>query len=80
MPLHELRVSRGTLRDAAGGARSTCCGVFIRSNMLRGDVAGPAPFDLLEAGALRLINPPSALLLQNKAALAVVWELAERGV
>jgi len=79
VPLHELRVSRGALRDAAGGAIDVLWR-FYPLEHFASDVAGPALFDLLEAGALRLINPPSALLLQNKAALAVVWELAERGV
>ncbi|MDQ2858637.1 MAG: glutathionylspermidine synthase family protein [Candidatus Eremiobacteraeota bacterium] len=78
VPLHELRVSRGVLR--AAGKRIDVLWRFYPLEHFASDLAGPELFELLEAGALRLINPPSALLLQNKAALAIVWDLAERGV
>jgi glutathionylspermidine synthase len=34
---------------------------------------------LLERGTLRVINPATSVLLQNKATQAVIWELAQHG-
>jgi glutathionylspermidine synthase len=79
VPLHELHVAEGALRDAAGVAIDVLWR-FYPLEHLASDAGGPQLFELLERGTLRLINPPSALLLQNKAALAIVWDLAERGV
>jgi glutathionylspermidine synthase len=79
IPLHELRVRDGMLSDAAG----TRVDVLLRLYPLEhfaADRDGPRLFDLVERGALRLINPSSALLLQNKATLGIIWALAQRGV
>jgi glutathionylspermidine synthase len=77
--LHELHVAGGALRDAAGVPIDVLWRFYPLEHVAT-DVGGSQLFELLERGTLRLINPPAALLLQNKAALAIVWDLAERGV
>jgi glutathionylspermidine synthase len=79
VPLHELRVAAGALRDADGCAIDVLWR-FYPLEHFAADREGKALFELIERGALRIINPPSALLLQNKAALAIIWDLAARGV
>ncbi|MCK1999880.1 glutathionylspermidine synthase family protein [[Brevibacterium] frigoritolerans] len=44
-----------------------------------GDKVGLMLIELVEKGLLRIINPPSAFLLQNKAIMAVIWGLHEEG-
>ena len=67
------------MRDGAGVAIDVLWR-FYPLEHIAADPGGPRLIELLERGTLRLINPPSALFLQNKATLAIVWDLAERGV
>jgi len=78
VPVHELCVSGGALRDGRGVAIDVLWRLYALEHFAA-DRDGPKLFDLVERGALRLINPASALLLQNKAALAIVWDLGQRG-
>ncbi len=43
------------------------------------DPPAAAFFAAVTEGRVRLVNPPAALLVQSKAALAIAWGLAERG-
>jgi glutathionylspermidine synthase len=77
VPVHELDVDDGVVRDAHGALD-----VLYRCYPLEhfaADPGGPALFDAVANGACRLLNPPSALLLQSKAAQALIWGLFERG-
>jgi len=42
-----------------------------------GDQVGVMLLDLVKEAKLRIINPPSAFLLQNKAVMAIIWGLHE---
>jgi glutathionylspermidine synthase len=77
VPVHELAVEDGVVCDANGPLD-----VLYRCYPLEhfaADRDGGALFDAVARGACRLINPPSALLLQSKAAQALIWGLYERG-
>ncbi len=77
VPAHELRVAGGIARDARGPLD-----VLYRCYPLEhfaADRGGRALFDVVARGAVRLLNPPSALLLQSKATQALIWGLYERG-
>ncbi len=77
VPVHELAVADGTVYDALGPLD-----VLYRCYPLEhfaADRDGAALFDAVSRGACRLLNPPSALLLQSKATQALIWGLYERG-
>jgi glutathionylspermidine synthase len=77
VPVHELAVEDGVVWDAHGPLD-----VLYRCYPLEhfaADPGGPALFGAVARGACRLLNPPSALLLQSKAAQALTWGLYERG-
>ncbi len=77
VPVHELAVAGGTVRDARGRLD-----VLYRCYPLEhfaADPGGPALFEAVARGACRLLNPPSALALQSKATQALIWGLAEQG-
>jgi glutathionylspermidine synthase len=77
VPVHELDVDGGEVFDAHGRLD-----VLYRCYPLEhfaADPGGAALFDAVARGACRLLNPPSALLLQSKAAQALIWGLYERG-
>jgi len=76
IPTSELRVADGFLRDARGEAIDVLWRMYPLEHFSN-DRGGRAFCDLIERGRLRIINPPAALLLQNKAALAVIWGLHE---
>jgi glutathionylspermidine synthase len=76
VPVHELRVAGGVVRDAAGPLD-----VLYRCYPLEhfaADPGGPALFDAVLRGGCRLLNPPSALALQSKATQALIWGLYEQ--
>jgi glutathionylspermidine synthase len=76
VPIHELNVAGGIVRDAAGPLD-----VLYRCYPLEhfaADPGGPALFDAVLRGACRLLNPPSALALQSKATQALIWGLYEQ--
>ena len=77
VPVHELAVVGGDVCDANGPLD-----VLYRCYPLEhfaADRDGGALFDAVARGACRLLNPPSALLLQTKATQALIWGLYERG-
>jgi glutathionylspermidine synthase len=77
VPIHELAVVDGEVFDEHGPLD-----VLYRCyplEHLATDPDGPALFDAVARGACRLLNPPSALLLQSKATQALIWGLYERG-
>ncbi|MEA2688321.1 MAG: hypothetical protein QOD51_928 [Candidatus Eremiobacteraeota bacterium] len=77
VPVHELAVVDGAVCDAEGPLD-----VLYRCYPLEhfaADRDGGALFDAVARGACRLLNPPSALLLQSKATQALIWGLYERG-
>jgi glutathionylspermidine synthase len=77
VPVHELDVVDGDVCDADGPLD-----VLYRWYPLEhfaADPGGAALFEAVTRGACRLLNPPSALLLQSKAAQALIWGLYERG-
>jgi glutathionylspermidine synthase len=77
VPVHELDVAEGEVFDTCGRLD-----VLYRCYPLEHFAADPGGADLFDAvarGACRLLNPPSALLLQSKAAQALIWGLYERG-
>ena len=77
VPAHELRVAGGEVHDAGG--RLDVLYRCYPTEHFAADRGGRAFFDAVLAGAVRLLNPPSALLLQSKAAQALIWGLYERG-
>jgi glutathionylspermidine synthase len=79
IPLHELRVADNALRDP-NGAPIDVLWRFYPLEQMATDRDGPKLFELLERGALTLINPASSLLLQNKATQAIIWGLAQSAV
>ncbi|HEV3087643.1 MAG TPA: glutathionylspermidine synthase family protein [Candidatus Elarobacter sp.] len=77
VPVHELAVEDGAVLDASGPLD-----VLYRCYPLEhfaADPDGAALFEAVARGACRMLNPPSALLLQSKAAQALIWGLYERG-
>jgi glutathionylspermidine synthase len=77
VPVHELAVVDGVVCDEDGPLD-----VIYRCYPLEhfaADPDGSALFEAVVHGACRLLNPPSALLLQSKAAQALIWGLYERG-
>ncbi|MDB5069110.1 MAG: glutathionylspermidine synthase [Candidatus Eremiobacteraeota bacterium] len=77
VPVHELAVVDGEVCDADGRLD-----VLYRCYALEhfaADRDGGALFDAVARGACRLLNPPSALLLQSKATQALIWGLYEQG-
>jgi glutathionylspermidine synthase len=76
VPVHELDVVDGEVFDGAGrlDAMYRCYPL----EHFAADPGGAALFEAVSRGACRLLNPPSALLLQSKAAQALIWGLYER--
>jgi glutathionylspermidine synthase len=77
VPIHELAVADGEVCDQSGSLD-----VLYRCYPLEhfaADEDGPALFEAVARGACRLLNPPSALLLQSKATQALIWGLYEHG-
>ena len=77
VPVHELELVDGEVWDADGRLD-----VLYRCYPLEhfaADPGGGALFEAVLRGACRLLNPPSALLLQSKATQALIWGLYERG-
>jgi glutathionylspermidine synthase len=77
VPVHELAVFDGAVWDA-GGRLDLLYRCYPLEHFAT-DPDGAALFDAVERGACRLLNPPSALLLQSKATQALIWGLYERG-
>ncbi len=77
VPVHELDVVDGEVFDASG--RLDALYRWYPLEHFAADPGGAALFDAVARGACRLLNPPSALLLQSKAAQALIWGLYERG-
>ena len=76
VPLHELGVDRGGLHF-----ESTHIDVLHRCYPLEHFASDRGGDDLLSAvagGKVKLVNPPSALFLQSKMTLALIWGLYER--
>ncbi|WP_318504795.1 glutathionylspermidine synthase family protein [Bacillus sp. T3] len=82
VPLHRLQIERGVgLYDEAGDSidvlyRQT----FPIENLIEdqdhhGNPIGLWWLELVQLGKLKIINPPSAFLVQNKAVQAVIWGL-----
>lgn len=75
VPIHELAVIDGEVCDVDG-----VLDVLYRCYPLEHfatDEDGPGLFDAVRRGACRVLNPPSALLLQSKATQALIWGLYE---
>ncbi len=79
VPLHDLRMRNGLL-VAPGGRRIDALLRQYPLEHFAADAPAAAFFDAVAHGRLRLVNPPAALLVQTKAALAIAWGLAERGL
>ena len=77
VPVHELDVVGGDVFDGVG--RLDVLYRWYPLEHFAADPGGAALFDAVARGACRLLNPPSALLLQSKAAQALIWGLYERG-
>jgi glutathionylspermidine synthase len=77
VPVHELDVVDGEVFDGVG--RLDVLYRWYPLEHFAADPGGAALFDAVARGACRLLNPPSALLLQSKAAQALIWGLYERG-
>lgn len=75
-PIHELRVDEDGVFDAAG--RIDILYRCYPLEFMALDEGGPALFEAVRNGKVLLINPPSALLLQNKLVQAIIWGLMER--
>lgn len=86
IPLHRLRIEPDIgLFDGSGRKidilyRQT----FPIENLImdedqEGNLIGKWLLDLVQKRKLSILNPPSAFLLQNKAIMAVIWGLHERG-
>ncbi len=76
-PTSELRVARGKLYDDRGPID-----VLWRMYPLEhfaNDPDGARFCDLIATGRLRVLNPPSALLMQSKATQAIVWGMHRAG-
>lgn len=72
----DLRVEGGSLRNAGGEAIDVLWRMYPLEHFCN-DRGGRAFCELIERGRLRIVNPATALLLQNKAALALIWGLHE---
>jgi glutathionylspermidine synthase len=77
VPVHELEVVDGEVWDADG--RLDVMYKCYPLEHFAADPGGPELFEAVLRGACRLLNPPSALLLQSKATQALIWGLYERG-
>jgi len=77
VPLHELEIVDGEVRDSSG--RLDLIYRCYPLELFAADPGGPDLFEAVMRGACRLLNPPSALLLQSKATQALIWGLYERG-
>lgn len=82
VPLHRLQIERGVgLFDEAGnGIDVLYRQTFPIENLIadqddQGNPIGLWLLELVQLGKLKIINPPSAFLLQNKAVQAVIWGL-----
>jgi len=76
-PIHELVVADGEAWDESGRLD-----VLYRCYPLEhfaSDDDRAALFEAVAHGTCRLLNPPSALLLQSKATQALIWGLYVRG-
>jgi len=76
VPVHELEIVDGEAWDADG--RLDVLYRYYPLEHFAADPGGPALFEAVAQGACRLLNPPSALLLQSKATQALIWGLYER--
>ena len=77
VPVHELEIVGGEVWDEDG--RLDVLYRYYPLEHFAADPGGPEFFDAVLRGACRLLNPPSALLLQSKATQALIWGLYERG-
>lgn len=77
VPVHELDVVDGAVYDEDGPLDALYR--WYPLEHFAADPGGAALFEAVARGACRLLNPPSALLLQSKAAQALIWGLYERG-
>ena len=77
VPVHELEIVDGEAWDVDG--RLDVLYRYYPLEHFAADPGGPALFEAVARGACRLLNPPSALLLQSKATQALIWGLYERG-
>jgi glutathionylspermidine synthase len=77
VPVHELEIVDGEVWDADG--RLDVMYKCYPLELFAADPGGPELFDAVLRGTCRLLNPPSALLLQSKATQALIWGLYERG-
>lgn len=81
-PLHKLQIERGVGLFDENGVKIDILyrQTFPIESMMEdcdagGNRIGLWLLELVEAGKLAIINPPSAFLLQNKAVQAVIWGL-----
>ena len=82
--LADLRLTDEALLDDRGDPidrlyRNYPIELFAADRDAAGDPIGPALFDLIARERLRIVNPPAAFAMQNKAVYATAWELYERG-
>ena len=81
--LADLRITANALLDDRGKPidclyRNYPIELFAADRDEAGEPIGPALFDLVERGQVRLLNSPAAFAMQNKAVYAIAWELYER--
>lgn len=76
VPIHELQVDEYGAFDSVGPIDCLYRSYPLEHFASDGE-AGEQLFKLVEEGHLRIINPPSALLIQSKLAQAVIWGLME---
>jgi len=85
VPMEDLQIVKGeALYDSHGEKidllyRQTFPieSMILDKDPKNGDRVGVMLLDLVKEGKLRIINPPSAFLLQNKALMAIIWGLHE---
>jgi glutathionylspermidine synthase len=75
-PLRDLSVDGEALYDDRGPI-GTLCRLYPLELFAR-DEGAPQLFSLISKGILRVINPPTALLLQNKLVQVIIWGLHEQ--
>ncbi len=79
VPISELRVDARGCTDASGRRIDVLWRYYPIEHFAR-DPAGDAFFARVQDGSVRVLNPPRALLSQNKATQAVIWGLRESDV
>lgn len=81
--LADLRLTADAMLDDRGMPidclyRNYPIELFAADRDEAGEPIGPALFDLVERGRVRLLNSPAAFAMQNKAVYAIAWELYEQ--